>query len=384
MAELTFDPERYRGRIEASARRLAQARRLEEPDRVPVTISTAGSFYCRLFGYNIRDYYTDMELQLEVQLKGLRWAYEELQDDRTGYGINVDLGPVAEGIYFDLPVERPDDTSPWIPHAFSGPEAIGRIGAPDPEDHPGVQRAYRIYEEQKARVEKMGLNLPVGGGLQIHPPLSAACAIVPVDEVYLYMCEEPALIRRLFDRLLQGWFKLQAFRDRYFGRETRSIGLADDNSAFVSDPMYREMVMPFNMQIYERYGTEGRHLHADGPNDHHFKTYADVMKLTSMDIGGFSDIANARRDLGGKLFFSGGMNCRDLYGDFEAARPVVDRALGIGAPGGGYALAVGGETYAGVNPDTLVQVVAYAKEAGRYPIDPALVEQCRPEAAGPV
>jgi hypothetical protein len=37
-------------------------------------------------------------------------------------------------------------------------------------------------------------------------------------------------------------------------------------------------------------------------------------------------------------------------------------------PGGGYALAVGGETYAGVNPDTLCRVVAYAKEAGRYPV----------------
>lgn len=31
------------------------------------------------------------------------------------------------------------------------------------------------------------------------------------------------------------------------------------------------------------------------------------------------------------------------------------------------ALAVGGETYAGVNPHTLCQVVAYVREAGRYP-----------------
>ena len=66
--------------------------------------------------------------------------------------------------------------------------------------------------------------------------------------------------------------------------------MADDNSAFVSDPMYREMVMPYNMAIYERYGRKGRYLHADGPNDHHFKIYADVMKLTEMDIGGFSDV----------------------------------------------------------------------------------------------
>ncbi|MDA0746388.1 MAG: hypothetical protein O2954_07705 [bacterium] len=384
MPEIGFDPEPYRERMAVSAQRLMKAKSLEEPDCVPVTISTAGSFYCHMFGYNIREYYVDLEMQLEVQLRGLRWAFEELGDDRTSCGINVDLGPVAEGIFFELPIERPDGTSPWVPHAFSGPEAIESLEIPDPEDHPGVQRVYRLYEEQKARVKKMGLNLSVGGGLQIHPPLSAACAIMPLEAVYVAMQEEPELIRKVFDKLLTAWFKLQEYRDKYFGRETRNIGLADDNSAFVSDPMYRDLVMPYNMQIYERYGKEGRYLHADGPNDHHFRTYAQLMKLTSMDMGGFSNIANAKRELGGQMFFSGGLNCKDVYGDFECARPVVERAIGIGAPGGGYALAVGGETYAGVNPDTLVQVVAYARQAGRYPIDPDLVSKYRHETSDAV
>lgn len=145
---MNFDFEKYRSRMEESSRRLEIARSFREPDRVPITISTAGSFYTRLFGRNIRDYYMDMDFQLDVQMKGLKWAFEELE----------------------------------------------------------------------------------------------------------------------------------------------------------------------------------------------------------------------------KVFFSGGLNCRDLYGAFEEARPAVDRAIRVGAPGGGFALAVGGETYAGVNPDTLVKVVAYAKERGRYPI----------------
>lgn len=371
----SFNPEPYLDRIRESEKRLKTTARFEEPDRVPVTISTAGSFYCRMFGYNIRDYYTDMDLQLEVQLKGMKWAFEDLQDDRTGYAVRVDQGPVAEGIYFDLPIERPDDTSPWIHHAISGAEAIENLEIPDPETHPGVLKTYSLIEEQRKRVEAKGLDLPVSGGMQIHPPLSAACAIMPVEEVYSCMHHDPEMIRTLFSKLLQGWFKLQEFRDKYFGSTTRRIGLADDNSAFVSDPMYRDLVMPYNMQIYERYGQEGRHLHADGPNDHHFKTYADIMKLTEMDMGGFSDIANAKRDLGRKVAFSGGLNCKDLYGRLGEAKPVVDRALAIGGPGGGYTLAVGGETYAGVNPDTLVQVVEYAKKIGTYPLDPGLIAQ---------
>jgi uroporphyrinogen-III decarboxylase len=183
------------------------------------------------------------------------------------------------------------------------------------------------------------------------------------------MYTEPQRIRLFFDKLLEAYFRLVGFNDRYFGvTQRRSVGLADDNSAFVSDEMYRELVLPYNKAIYDRYGQDGRYLHADGPNDHHFQTYADVLKLTEMDIGGWSDIAAAKRALAGKVVMSGGLNCKDLYGDFEAARPAIERAIRIGAPGGGYILAIGGETYAGVNPDTLIRAVEYAKEAGRYPI----------------
>jgi uroporphyrinogen-III decarboxylase len=179
---------------------------------------------------------------------------------------------------------------------------------------------------------------------------------------------EKKLMHKFFSKLLDAFTKLKDFQDKYFGTRTQSMGLSDDNSAFISNELYREMVMPYNMAIYERYGQKGRSLHADGPNDHHFQMYADDMKLTSMDMGGFSDIAIAKRALHGKTAFSGGLNCKDLYYDFETAKPVVDRAIKIGAPGGGFTLAVGGETYVGVNPDTLIQVVEYAKDVGKYPI----------------
>ena len=367
--ELEFTPERYRAQIEDARRRLNIARQFREPDRVPITISVAGSFYAKLFGFNLRDYYTDLDVQIEVQVRGQRWAFEELRDDRTGYGIHLDIGPIGEGIYFDLPIEYPDDTSPWIVRTMSLPEAVEKLEVPDPEDHPGVQSYYRRYEQLKERVEKLGLNMPVGATLGIHPPLSAACGILEPEEVFVYLVEEPQLVHRLFEKLLLAFFKLRDFADKYFGRKTTSIGLADDHSAFVSDEMYRQHVMPYNMLIYARYGIHGRYLHADGPNDHHFETYANIMKLTSMDIGGWSDIANAKPILHGKVFFSGGLNCKDLYYDLERAKPAIRRAIRIGAPGGGYALAIGGETYVGVNPDTLVQAVEYAKQIGRYPID---------------
>ncbi len=374
MSQLEFDVERYREQMEEARRRLEIAERFQEPDRVPVTISVGGSFYCKLIGANLRDYFQDafgdLDLQLEAQIQGLRWAFEELQDDRPSCAVHVDIGPIQEALVFDLPVEYPDDTSPWIVRTMSVPEAVEKLTLIPPEENPRVLAVYQQYERLKEKVERLKLNVPVSGGFQIHPPLSAACGFLDVEELMMYLYDDPPLLHRLFEKLLRAFFMLRDFHDRYFGTKTTSIGLADDHSAFVSDEMYRRHIMPYNMLIYARYGLHGRHLHADGPNDHHFETYADIMKLTSMDIGGFSDIANAKRAFAGKVFFSGGLNCKDLYGDFAAAKPAVDRALRIGMPGGGFALAVGGETYAGVNPDTLCQLVSYVKRVGRYPVSP--------------
>jgi len=209
------------------------------------------------------------------------------------------------------------------------------------------------------------IQLPVSGGLSIHPPLSAACALAGPQRIFQWMYDAPEIIGQLFDKLLETFFRLADYQDARSGRRRTSVGLADDHSAFVSEEMYRRMVLPYNRAIYERYGQDGRYLHADGPNDHLFALYADDLHLTEMDMGGFSDIAAAKSALAGKTVMMGGVNCKDLYGDISVARPVVERAISIGCPGGGYIFGVGGEAYAGINPETLVEAVAYAQQLSR-------------------
>lgn len=362
----------YRERIEASKKRLAQTRRFEEPDRVPISISVSGSFFCTLVGVDIADYYQDIDLQIEVQLAGQRWCFEQLQDDRTGYGLHLDRGPVAEGLLFGLEIVRPPGTSPWIVRGLHTVEDLERLEVPDPAQSRAVQEHYQLVERFKQRVRERGLDVPTGGGFGIHPPLSCATAMADSDLVYELMRERPDVIRRFFDKLLAAFMACVEHHCARSGAALpRSIGLADDNSAMVSLETWRRLVLPYNLAIYERFGQDGRSLHMDGPADHLFQDLADVVRLTEMDIGGFSDIAPAKAAMAGKTVIRGNLNCRDLYYDMETAKPAVDRCLKIGMPGGGYILGVGGETYAGVNPETLCQVVAYAKQAGRYNGDEA-------------
>ncbi len=360
-----FSLEPYRDRIERSARRLREAFAFRESDQVPVSISVGGSFFCRLFGVDIAEYYQDRALMLEVQIRGLRWCFEELQDDRTDAAVHLDVGPIQEGLVFGAEIVRPDDTSPWSRHIILEPADVERLKVPDPATNPGVQWYYRELEKTRQLARDRGVRIRVGGGLGIHPPLSAACALAGPERIFRWMYDCPEVIEVLFDKLFAAFCRLVEYRASREGRRPTSIGLADDHSAFISEAMYRRFEMPHVSAIYQRYGREGRSLHADGPNDHLFALYADELHLTDMDIGGFSDLATAKHAMHGKTVIYGGLNCKDLYGDFEAARPKIEEAISIGYPGGGYVFGVGGETYAGVNPHTLVRAVAHAREISR-------------------
>jgi uroporphyrinogen-III decarboxylase len=365
-----FHPEKYETRIRESQQRWAVAKSFRESDRVPISISTAGSYYCRLFGYNIRDYYTSQEVCLEVQLRGLAWAFEELGDDRTDYGLIWDLGPIQEAVVFGCPIEYPDDTSPRIVPILETVEDIEKLQVPDMENHARIRDLVRLGEVFVAKAARIAPNLPaVGGRINMHPPLSCACAIMDPVKVYELLYTDPRHADMLLGKCFEAFRRLADFYNRIDGGDKQThLALADDNSAFISNAMYRQFVFKYNKALYDRYGSEYRYLHADGPNDHHFQMYADEMKLTMMDMGGWSSCEAAKKYLGGKTFFTGGLNCKDLYYDFERAKPAVDHALRVCAPGGGYGLAIGGETYPGVRPDTLIRVVEYAKQAGRYPI----------------
>jgi uroporphyrinogen-III decarboxylase len=188
--------------------------------------------------------------------------------------------------------------------------------------------------------------------------------------VYTIMYTNPEVIKILFEKMLDAFFRIRDYLDAKLGIKNREeIGLANDNSAFISNKMYRQMVLPYDKAIYEKYGKKSRYLHADGPNDHNFKTFAEELKLTFMDIGGFSSIETAVRNMKGKIVIHGGLNNKDLYqGLTEATKKKIENAIRLAAPGGGYEFAIGGETYPGVAPTTLIELVKYVKKVGKYPI----------------
>jgi len=220
-----FNPKKYKIQIEESEKRKKIAFSFKEPDFVPINISAYGSYYSTMFGYNIKDYYTDREVMVDVFLKYIPWRFEYLKDDRTDYGITLDLGPVGEGLFFNCPIEYPDDTSPRVVPILKDENDIMKLKVPDPATNPGIQYVFAEATKTKKILEKKGVKLPFSFGFGIHPPLSAACAIMEPTTVYTMMHTSPEVVKILLEKMLDAFFKITDYMDKRFGIKNRqSIG----------------------------------------------------------------------------------------------------------------------------------------------------------------
>lgn len=368
-----FHPERYSAQLEESRERVEKALDFEEPDRVPVSINLQGPYYAWLFGVPLSEYYTNLKAMLYVQVKGLKWRLEWLRDDVTGVGVSLDLGAIAEGLVFGCEIVMPDERdpwrSPWIVPCIKTLEDIDRLEVPDPRDAPAIREVYRRLEELRRLVREHYGNLPVGGGLQIHPPVSAAGSLLGPQRLYAWLYRYPREMHKLFRKLEEAFVELKRFHHEVTGTEPGWLYLADDHAGYLSRRMYEEFALPYNLRLYERFGSRYRYLHMDSPMHHIADIVRDVYRVHHADLGVESDIHEIAREFKGRVSFNGNADWRALLsGSLEQIEMEVEKCIWYAAPGGGYIFDNGGETYAGAPPEALRYEVEYAKRVGKYPI----------------
>jgi len=359
-------------RVKEIALRWETARNFEEPDRVPIGITLGGSFLAYVLGYTLYDYYRNLDLCRKIQCEGSRWICENIHDDKLHRVISLeqtfpDIGSVAEGIIWDcnirLPTKDKPWQSPWIIPKFNTPEEIEKLEVPDPKDV--VKRLEEHY------FKAFGVKIPAELPPLPHPPFSAAGSIVGTDKLFIFIYKYPNLMHRLFRKILKTYFVLKDYIDDKTGTVSRGITLCDDHAGFLNEEMYRKFVLPYNKQIYEKYGKEWRHLHMDSKSDHIAHILRDEYHLTSMDLGSseYTDIAKIKEIFDGKVFFSGNAPSKILVaGSYQKIREEVRRCIYAAAPGGGYAFDFGGEVYAGIDINRLKYAIQYAKKIGKYPL----------------
>ncbi|MBO3768025.1 MAG: uroporphyrinogen decarboxylase family protein [Thermoproteota archaeon] len=358
---------------EENRKRIEKVSKFEEPDRVPIVIGVGGPYYAKLFGYTFAEYYNNLEVMLDTQIRGIKWRFNWLKDDITHIGISLDLGSISEGIVFnckiDMPCKENPWKSPWTIPCIKSLEDIDKLEVPDPYSHKGIKEYYSKLEKLKELVKRNYGDLPVGGMLQIHPPVSAAGSLMGPERLYTWLYKYPNEMHKLFKKLEETFKVLQDYYYSMTKANVGNLGLADDHSGYLSRKMYEKFTMPYNLHLYELYGTRYRSLHMDSHMDHIADILVNVYKINEVDVGVENDIRSIANVFKGKVLFNGNANWRVLLKDsFEEIELEVERCIYYAAPGGGYIFDNGGETYVGIPPDRLKYEVEYAKKVGKYPI----------------
>jgi len=368
-----FDYKKYCRLVEENKRRIEKTWNFEVSDRVPVIIGLGGPYYAKLFGYTFREYYGNLKIMLDAQIKGIKWRVNWLKDDFSSISVGLDIGAIAEGIVFNCEIKMPDKEnpwrSPWIVPRIKTLEDIDNLEIPDPHEHEGIKEYYRKLEDFRKLARKNYGEIPVGGGLGIHPPVSAAGSLLGPERLYTWLLKYPEEMHKLFRKLEEAFKVLREYYYEVTGAERGYLGLSDDHSGYLNRKMYERFTMPYNLRLYEIFGARGRSLHMDSHMDHIADIIADIYKVRSVDVGVENDIRILAKTFGGKVIFNGNANWRSLLGNsVEDVEIEVERCIYYAAPLGGYIFDNGGETYANVPPEMLKYEVEYAKKVGRYPI----------------
>jgi len=363
----------YMKLIEENRKRLEKVKEFDEPDRVPIIISLGGPYYAKIFGYTLADYYNNLGVMLDVQIKGIKWRLRWLKDDMVSIGVWLDIGSTAEGIVFNCNIVMPDEKnpwqSPWIVPCIKTLEDIDNLEIPDPHTHKGIKAYYEKLERYKKLVKENYGNLPIGGRLQIHPPISAAGSLMGPERLYTWIYKYPNEMHKLFRKLERTFILLQEFYYEITGAEPSGLGLADDHAGYLSRRSYEEFVVPYNSRLYDLFGKRYRALHMDSHMDHITDILVNTYRLNEADVGVENDIRIISSAFKGKIIFKGNANWRVLLSNsHEKIEFEVEKCIYYAAPGGGYIFDNGGETYTGVPPEQLKYEVEYAKKVGKYPL----------------
>ena len=130
-------------------------------------------FLCDLFGVEPLDYYTNLAVMADTQLKGIAWRLEHLEEDEIPLAVFLDQATVHEAIAFNLLIEYQKSSTPWGGHLIDDIEQVDTLQMPDLVQHKSLLETRQKLERLRSIVD----GLPVMTSVHLHAPFRMAAQI---------------------------------------------------------------------------------------------------------------------------------------------------------------------------------------------------------------
>jgi uroporphyrinogen-III decarboxylase len=208
----------------------------------------------------------------------------------------VDLILGTQGAQWRFPVDATLESwgEPWAGLSIAEIEALDPQAA---AHHPIIERVIAHYRElQKLYGERADVLGIKSGVMGIHTPYTTAHQLRGQD-LFIEMMVDPTAARVIFAKV---WEIYQAI----FGRlaellqvKLTGLHLGDCSAALLSEPVYREVVLPVNQALAAEFATVG--YHSCGSSSHLLADFARLPHLASIQLGPGTDLAAAAQTLPG-------------------------------------------------------------------------------------
>ncbi|MCX6992001.1 MAG: hypothetical protein NT011_02540 [Kiritimatiellaeota bacterium] len=278
------------------------------PHTMPVSLNFMPSFYHKHVGVTYGEaYYFEPRYRADVECAENRFLYEIL--GRFGVGSPhpapssdlfiqpIDLLKLTQGAELHCPPDATLETrgNPW---AGLTPGQVERIDAQAAARHPIVDALVRQYREMRAlygeRADVFGIKT---GMMNIHTPYTTAHQLCG-ESLFLLLMDDPAAAQRLFAKV---WEIYRAIFARLAleisAPPPRRLHLGDCSAGMLSPDVYRATVLPVNRTLAA--GFPESSYHSCGVSSHLLEAFAEIPRVTAIELGAGTDLAAAVRILPG-------------------------------------------------------------------------------------
>jgi uroporphyrinogen-III decarboxylase len=380
--------------LDARRKRLSMAKRIEEPDRVPVLPYVNSRYWLPKIGISFKDYFSSPKNMLEAQLFGQKWFLENIKCDKHEITVVPEFLFVEDPSSLGAEVEFLSDDIPWIkrPHLLQNEEDIETVRSADPVygGLHGLQLEW--YDKMKQIASEYivklidGTEIPVEDCVCLHCGGFGGTSWVATDlrgaeQFNMDLYDRPVWVKKLLDIVADKTIEWIDYHreycdgDAYILNETRrgEIFIGDDAIALMSPVHFLEFGLPPLKKVADHF-RDKRGLkiimHNCGRVDHLIEHIA--LELHPDEYWGFSYLTDKqliKRHMAGKTVLSGGISPVTIHeGTPEEVKMETREAIEVFAPSRGYII-MDGNNIAPESPiENINAMYEAAEEYGRYQI----------------
>ena len=341
--------------MEKSRRRLEAAAGGVRLDRVPIIFCIVPRYFADAMGVRYGDIFKDADTQYEFLLHSAKYLAENIESDMTSSPV-VHMHPYFDNVtaasHFGGHIEWPENETLQAVPVIDTIDKMKAFEIPDPEAGLyGTVIKWHARMKELAGETKLSFCGKEEGRVAVSPlnlmalgPHMVAIDLVGTD-FYWWCVEEPELCKEFLQKITDGMIEAEQYIRKIDPRPNPydAFGIAEDSSTIMSSEMFSEFVVPYDRQLYERFGQKHRGMHMCGPSSHLHSALVDELGITSFDSFGYQVPPEyIAKSMGGRVRLLGNINPMLMLTGTEAqVRDEVVKTLEHLGPVPGYILSDG-------------------------------------------